>query len=136
LNTRRAVTWLQVFGNVAEFEPPFGGAQYLCLLWDSRGGRSVDELSRLSRALIASGIRYAVCGGVECERWHTDEPPEEVAFFFIHNTNFNARDFTRFLVLQLGGDWPREQQLRAAIREHALEPEDDEAEESWLDRAV
>jgi hypothetical protein len=123
----------------------------------------VDELSRLSRARIACGIRYAVCGGVECERWHdaidqafieldlegeayetrfvttswhTDEPPEEVAFFFIHNTNSDAHDFTRFLVLQLGGDWPREQQLRAAIREHALEPEDDEAEESWLDGAI
>lgn len=149
--------WLQAIGNVSEFESPFAGAPYPCLIWDTRGGRSADELSGLSRALVASGLRYAVCAGVECNRWHhaidhafieleldgeeyesrfvmtsehADESPDDVAFFFVFNTNFDAHDFTRFLVLQIGIDSAVELLLRKAVRVHGVEPEDEDSEES------
>ena len=155
--------WLQVLAETADFEPPFGGMPYPCLIWETRGGRSADDRLDLSRRLVASGIRYAVCGGVECEAWHhavdeayielglegkdaddkfvmtslhPDDPVDEVAFFFVGNTNFHDHDFTQFLVLQLGSDWATEHSLREAVREHALESDDEEPEESWPDAAV
>lgn len=43
---------------------------------------------------------------------HADESPDDVAFFFVLNTNFNEHDFKRFLVLHVGdghakGKWMR-----------------------------
>ena len=155
--------WFEVVSDLADFEPPFDGAPYPCLLWDARGGRSIDELSRLSAALVASGVRYAVCGGVQCKRWHdaideafislsldgaeydarfvmtswhTDKPADDVAFFFVNNTNFDAHEFTRFLVLQLGDDPSTEQRLREAVREQAVMLGEEEPEENEPDGAV
>ena len=135
--------WLQVIDDVSEFESPFAGAPYPCLIWDARGSRSVAELSRLSGALVASGLRYAVCGGVQCSRWHdaidqtfieleldgeeyesrfvmtswhTDKSPDDVAFFFVYNTNFDRHDFTRYLVLMIDADPGVEQPTRPRAR--------------------
>jgi len=153
--------WLQGIDDVKAFEPPFEGTPYPCLLWDTRGQRSLDDIQYLSRALIASNCRYGVCGGLECDRWHdgldeaflsqglsndeeesrfvlttwhTDESPDDVAFFFVHNTNFDDHDFKQFVVVQLGTDWTTEQALSEALREHATAPDDDgddDEEEDW-----
>ena len=155
--------WLQVLTEPADFELPFGGIPYPCLIWDTRANRSAGERLRLSRTLVASGVRYAVCGGFECEAWHDavdeayielglegkeanekfvmtslhpDDSIDEVAFFFVGNTNFDNHDFAQFLVLQLGSDWATEQSLREAVREHALKADDEEPEESWSNGAV
>jgi|GEM_PF-803249 len=151
--------WLQVIDDVTRFEPPFAGDPFPCLLWDTEGHRRPQELKELSTALIASNCRYGVCGGVDCERWHdaldaaylaqnipeseaearfvmttwhTEKPFDDVAFFFVHNTNFDEHDFKQFLVLQLGSDWVTEQGLCEAVREHASTPPgDDEGDEDW-----
>jgi hypothetical protein len=150
--------WLQIIEGVSDFDPPFGSTPYVCLLWDTVGDRSNDELMDLSNALVATGARYVVAGGTDCERWHdavddaflaleldgaeydarfvmtswhTDQTPDEVAFFFVGCTNFDEHRFTEYLVLQLGSDWHTQQGLCEAVRNHALAPEDDEPEETW-----
>ena len=156
--------WLQVIDQGSEFRPPFAGAPYPVLVWDTRGGRTDRELEQLASKLVASNVRYGVCGGQECERWHdaldwafleqhleaeeydarfvmtswhTGEPPDEVAFFLLANTNFDAHDFRRFLVLQVGSDWAVSHSLREAIGEQAeLAGEDDEPDEEWSTDAV
>jgi hypothetical protein len=155
--------WLQVIDDVGEFQaPPFEHVPYPCLLWDTRGGRSLGELAQLSTALVASNVRYVVAGGADCERWHhavdaafldlnlegeeydarfvmtsshTNESEDDVVFF-LTGTHFDYHDFRRFLVLQLGADAPTQQRLREAVCRHAVPSDDDEPEESWSEGAV
>jgi hypothetical protein len=106
--------------------------------------------------LLEGGCRYAVCAGADCEAWHdaidlefvklhSDDPehvintvhvmttwhqgesPDDVAFFFVMNTNFDAHDFDRYLVLHLGTS-AAVVKVDAAVRKYALG-------ESW-DRSV
>jgi len=87
----------------------------------------------LLESLLDGGCRYLVCGGDDCEwwhdvadelfvakylnssgakrednhvmtTWHANEAPEDVAFFFVFNTNFDDITFSRFLVLNLGSE--------------------------------
>ena len=114
-----------------EFVAPFGGDAFPCLLWDHQGGSTPSDPATLAKALLNSGCRYAVCGGTDCEAWHDAidvefvaahlddsedaidavhvmtswhdrESPDDVAFFFMFNTNFDAHDFDRYLVLHFG----------------------------------
>ena len=48
-----------------------------------------------------------------------DESPDDVAFFFVLNTNFNEHDFKRFLVLHVG-DGHAKGEVDAAVRRHAV----------------
>lgn len=114
-------------------ESPFSGEQFACLLWNHGDARDVDRASALLESLLDGGCRYLVCGGDDCEwwhdmadelfvakyldsseaereenqvmtTWHADEPPEDVAFFFVFNTSFDDITFSRFLVLNLGSE--------------------------------
>jgi hypothetical protein len=46
--------------------------------------------------------------------WHSDDTVADIAFFFLHNTNFNQHEFTDFLILFIGeneqllGEYKRE----------------------------
>lgn len=48
--------------------------------------------------------------------WHSGEVIEDVAFFFVNNTNYDEHDFRDFLVLQIGDDPATETALIAAVR--------------------
>ena len=50
--------------------------------------------------------------------WHEDESADDVAFFFVFNTNFD-HDFERYLVLHVGSG-PVKERLDAAVRDYAL----------------
>jgi len=98
--------------------------------------------------LISSGCRYAVCAGIDCSAWHDafdlawvqqhlndseekkdaehvmttwheGDSIDDVAFFFVYNTNFDEYDFRQFLVLHLG-DSPVRHDVDAAVRRNAL----------------
>jgi hypothetical protein len=86
----------------------------------------------VATALIKSGCRYIVCGGVKCEQWHDeadlawvmldlesgpdngmplvmttwhpDESEEEVVDFALNSTNFEECEFRCCLVLIAGDD--------------------------------
>jgi hypothetical protein len=51
---------------------------------------------------------------------HASEPPLEVAWFFVMNTNFDDHAFKRFLLLELG---TTDQSLERAIARVATDPE-------------
>src|SRR5215207_4295784 len=107
----------QVVHAPADFQPAFGGAPYPCLLWTHERPLPEDARQLVAAQLVATDCRYAVCAGVACEvlhdavddafiepyfvpsptpierpavmtTWHTDEDYDEVAAFFVLNTNF------------------------------------------------
>ena len=130
------------------FAFPFPDALFPCLIWDHDGHFTEPQRSTVARVLLKSGCRNAVCGGQSCEAWHDDvdtafvqqhlddpeelreaahvmttwhdgESPDDVAFFFVLNTNFDNQYFTRYLVLHVGTSKTREQ-VDAAVRRYAL----------------
>jgi len=132
----------------ADFAPPFRGVAFPCLIWDHQGILADAERAAVAAALLDADCRYAVCGGEECEAWHDavdqefvarhlddrdevgdsahvmtswheGETPDDVAFFFVRNTNFDQHDFKRFLVLHVGTS-PATGQVDSAVRKYAL----------------
>lgn len=128
-----------------DFVSPFPGTLFPCMIWDHDGRFSEAHRSMLAKQLLQAGCRYAVCGGHNCEAWHdaiddeflegsdetrddvhvmttwhADETPDDVAFFFVLNTNFDQHEFKRYLILHVGdGDTRRE--VNAAVRRHAAD---------------
>ena len=130
------------------FAPPFSGVPFPCLIWDYDGCATDAARSAIAKALLDAGCRYAVCAGKNCEAWHdavdaelvlahlhesdevTDpamvlttwhegEGPDEVAFFFVLNTNYGDHDFRRYLVLHVGTG-TTQKQVDTAVRKYAL----------------
>lgn len=117
------------------FLPPFSGAEYALLLVIATVEVTPAEQAEISRAIISSGCRFAVCFGHQCTAWHDaidwasvvdakesarlvmttwhdDETPEEVAHFFAQNTSFEEFSAVNFGVFVLGSD----PQLEARIQ--------------------
>lgn len=130
--------WLASLRDTAEFRNPFAGEPFPCLLWASADQFADEERARLANALIAANCRYAVCGGIESEKWHDaidfaairverflmttwhdDEDEDEVVWFFVMNTNYEDFDFRRYLILDLAGNAGHASVLAAAVRRHA-----------------
>lgn len=132
----------------ADFVSPFPGALFPCMIWDHDGRFTAAQRSEVANRLLQAGCRHAICGGQSCEAWHdavdeefvrqhsdvpdesadaahvmttwhADESPDDVAFFFVLNTNFNEHDFKRFLVLHVG-DGHAKGEVDAAVRRHAV----------------
>ena len=130
------------------FTPPVFDAQFPCLIWDHDGRFNEMARSAIAKALLESGCRYAVCCGHNCEAWHDavdaafveahlddrddvrdaafvmttwhdGESPDDVAFFFVLNANFEDHSFRQYLVLHVGTG-PAEDQIDAAVRKYAL----------------
>ncbi len=126
----------------AAFATPFEPRPYPCLLWDHGGDWTPEERDALTRSVIATDCRYAVCGGAGCERWHdeidesfiqmvpekesderfiitswhTAQPPLEVAWYFAWNTNFEDHDFQKYLLLEIGIPRPDSDLVLAVTR--------------------
>jgi len=62
--------WLERLDRPANFRSSPWDGPYVCLLWDYAGAASDSERVTLARALVANNCGYAVCAGIECERWH------------------------------------------------------------------
>lgn len=131
-----------------DFMSPFTGLPFPCLIWDHEGVFSGAQRTAVAKLLLQAGCRYAVCGGRNCEAWHAavdlevvrqhveasedtrealhvmttgheDENPDDVAFFFVLNTNFDFHDFDRYLVVHVG-DGDTKAEVDAAVRRYAL----------------
>lgn len=134
-----------------DFASPFPGVLFPCMIWDHNGSLTEAQRTEVAKQLLQAGCRYVICGGRDCEfwhdavdlefvrqhvddseatrdaehvmtTWHEDESPDEVAFFFVLNTNFDDHDFERFLVLHVG-DGHAKAEVDAAIRRYALNKE-------------
>ncbi|MDP3208910.1 MAG: hypothetical protein Q8M65_07160 [Rhodoglobus sp.] len=131
-----------------DFVSPFPGTLFPCMIWDHDGRFTEAQRTEVARQLLQAGCRYAVCGGQNCDAWHAsvdvefvrqrvDDPdeafddvhvmttshayesPDDVAFFFVSNTNFGDHDFERYLLLHVGEGQAREE-VDAAVRRYAL----------------
>jgi hypothetical protein len=127
-----------------DFVVPFGGETYPCLLWVHTPSFAPEDRYVLADLVTESGCRYAVCAGNECEAlhddidsayiqpftqqdpeaedralmmttWHEGESPDEVAEFFVWNTNFDEHDFRDYLVLHVGGMIQDQEVLNQAV---------------------
>lgn len=130
-----------------DFEPPFTSEPYTCLLWDTCGDAGTEARARLARRLIESGCVYVVCGGETCERWHDvvdetavtlqvsgeipadhvvlttwheGESSDEVAEFFVMLAIPPAGAVTQHLVVQIGQDWDKQNDLWSRVRGYVL----------------
>lgn len=140
----RRIFYLRVLAPGDGLDPPFDGDPYPALVWAV--SRTTDaQKERLCTDLISSGCRYVVCGGVASELWEeaadevavaqdrmdidsqaefvmstsrTREPIDEAAYFLVRCTNFAHHDFTRYIVLLVGGDARVREQLIASIRKY------------------
>ena len=135
----------------SDFAPPFAGILFPCLIWDHDGRFTDAQRAAVAKELLDAGCRYAVCAGQNCEvwhdavdselvrqdvddpekvreamhvmtTWHAGESPDDVAFFFVLNTDFDEHEFTRYLVLHVGTSQAAEQ-VDAAVRRYALDKE-------------
>lgn len=140
----------QVIRMAADFEPPFRGSPYPCLVWNHGAALSEADAFSLSCALIESDCRYIVSAGVGCESlhdaadqaftsrfshlpeqaqderhvmtsWHSDEPMDDTTFFFAFSTSFDNHDFCEFLVLHVAGSAADHAAVEASIRKEVLD---------------
>ena len=136
-----------------DLQGPFPGSVFPCLIWDHSGSFGHSRRTAVVGRLLDADCRYAVCGGLNCEAWHdavdaelvarhlddtdevlaashvittwhAEESPDEVAFFFVRNTNFDAHDFKHFLVLHIG-ESSKMSEVNDAVRRYALDQETD-----------
>jgi len=132
-----------------DFVSLFHGVPFPCMIWDHDGRFTEAQRSEVAKRLLQAGCRYAVCGGHNCEAWHdtvdeefvwqhahdpdetgdavmttwhTDQTPDDVAFFFVLNTKFDDHDFNHYLVLHVG-DGRKKGEVDAAVRRYALNKE-------------
>ena len=127
---------------------PFPGIVFPCMIWDHEGGFGEVQRTEVAKRLLEANCRYVVCGGLNSEEWHNvvdmefvrqhlndpvdtldavhvmttgheGESPDDVAFFFVLNTNFDEHNFERYLVLHVG-DGKQKGEVDAAVRRYAL----------------
>ncbi len=125
------------------FESPFGGEPFVLLLVVCDPNVTSDERVSVSDQIVRSGCRYVCAAGHECSQWDTsvdmsyieshpglDPPPEtfimtswherepisETVDFALECTNFDAHEFTRYLVAFLGEDTPSRAEFESAMR--------------------
>jgi len=131
----------------ADLEIPELDGPFPCLVWDHDGKTSGAQRKSIAAALIDSDCRYVVCGGANCSEWenivdleyvsrhldasdealdashvmttsHEGEGVDDVAFFFVFNTNFDDHDFKSYLLLHVGSSDLMEN-LESAVRKYA-----------------
>ena len=111
----------------------FDGEHFVAILWATDNTFGQKDRMQVAAALIQSGCRYIVCGGVDCEQWHddadlawvgldldssgntphvmttwhTNEATEDVIWFAKNNPTFGEHDFKSLLVLVVGEDASR-----------------------------
>lgn len=129
--------------------PATPDAPFTCLLWDAVGTWPASARGALLNALLAAGCRYFVCGGSTCERWHDDadenlsalaaaqpdasiphvgttwhtgEPLEDVAEFFVLHAWPLDEVVTEHLVIQIGPEWDIHNDLIVWVRAWVQHP--------------
>lgn len=133
---------IQELASPLDLAPPSPAEPYVAIIWDCDGSFNVDQRYDLGRALILSGCRYAVCGGVGCSdwdndvdlawvmldieakpaglshvttSWHTDEPVEQVLWFALNCTDFDRYTFRDFRILVIGQDPSQRRNVRLRL---------------------
>jgi hypothetical protein len=130
---REREIWVHTAAPAAEgwMEPPFAGTPFVVLVVNTVASLPRAVQNDLADRIVGAGCRWAVCTGHDCSSWddaidwaciavckegettdetfvmttwHENEAPDDVVFFFLNNTNFDAHDFKRYLLLFVGAD--------------------------------
>ena len=121
---RHHIYYLGVLDQPANFETPFKGRPYSCLLWATR---SIDanQRAQLADALVASECRLACCGGIDAASWEqaidlasiayqdagyserfvpttTHASEDDATFYFVWCSDSDDDQFTKHLILIIG----------------------------------
>jgi hypothetical protein len=120
------------------FDAPFVGGDYALLLYVAATDVSAEKQTEISEAIVASGCRYVVCYGHRCSSWddsidvasidagkaesdfvmtswHEDDTPDDVAFFFWHNTAFDNFTAERKGLFVIGSNSKIEAAIETAV---------------------
>jgi hypothetical protein len=62
--------WVGDMPTLGGFASPFGGAKFAVMVAALEDVPAVDRV-HLARSLVEQGCRYAVCFGVNCDKWET-----------------------------------------------------------------
>jgi len=123
--TKEKEVWFSSSNAPYNFQNPFDGEEYVCLIFNNDKEISTDDQKKLSKQIVMSGCRYAVCAGHDCSSWddsidyayletdenynppdstfvmtswHEDESVEEILNYAIHTTNFAENRFSKLLI--------------------------------------
>jgi hypothetical protein len=134
--------WLDVPARPYRVAAPVEGKNFVCALFVADPSISDAERMDLSRQVVATGCRYAVCAGLNCSEWdssidlayletyaeldppdatfvmttwHKDESVADVLEFALMNTDFDDNRFAHVLVLVLGEDPRLQSEIAAAL---------------------
>jgi hypothetical protein len=134
--------WFHLLEHPYPFSTPFNGETYVCLLVVNDQNISADEQFDLSATLVASGCRYVCSMGHDSSSWdtsvdtayletdpnynpsddqfvmttwHDDEPLEDTINFFLNFTHFDDNIFTKWLILFLGSDEDKKEEMKDLI---------------------
>ena len=135
--------WLRHIDRPLVFERPFSERHYVAIVFNDDASISDGERHYLTQAMFATGCRYGVFAGHQCEDWewaldtaciesaletkpsddeftmttsHKNESVEDVIFFGLNNTSFDSHDFERILILFVGTRSGLRDEVEAAIR--------------------
>jgi hypothetical protein len=135
--------WLHQIERPFVFDPPFPGRHFVAIVFSNDETVVDSERQIVSRALFSSGCRYGVFAGHDCDDWelaldlaciesapdceasdeaftmttsHKDESVEDIIFFGLMNTSFDAHDFDRFLILFIGPRTGLHDDVESSIR--------------------
>lgn len=121
--------WFHEDSKPYNFQSPFVDEQYVCVIFNNDKNISVKDQYEISKKIVRSGCRFAVCAGHNCSTWDdsideeylaTDEnfnPPDEtfvmttwhendsvadIVLYMWHNTNFDDLVFNKYLIYSVG----------------------------------
>ena len=142
LRVEKQQLWAGQLTRPFHFESPCSGEDFAMLLAVLDDTVDPDEQAALSGSFVAQGCRYAICYGHGCSTWddsidysfiftdpnftppadrfvmttwYDNEPIEDVADFFVRNTNFGTFEPVRFMLVALGGTPEQFAQIRDAV---------------------
>lgn len=145
---RHHTYYLAVLDQPADFQTPFKGRPYSCLLWATR---SIDpnQRTQLADALVASECRFACCGGIDAASWEqaidlasiahqdagyserfvpttTHASEADATFYFVWCSGSDDDQFTKHLILIIDREDALITRLIEAVKKEVLAREGDE----------
>jgi hypothetical protein len=126
--------WLQSLTQPYRLDAPFPGEFYVCILFANDHAITPEEQASLSKDLVVTGCRYALCSGDDgsiwddsvdaamgddvffLTTWHDDDTLEDVIHYGLINTMADEYDFRQILILFLGHDEELRAEVQTAIR--------------------
>ncbi len=121
--------WFQESIKPYDFTSPFNGEDFVCLIFNNDQCISTEDQYLISKKIVNSGCRNAVCAGYNCSTWddsideeylatdvnfdppestfimttwHENDSVEDIIFHTLNCTNFDQHKFNKYLIFFVG----------------------------------